>query len=78
MTLCYVDDSSDKSDIVLTNQIADTIMLFLPGIASGLQEVAIESDIQGHKITMVLRFIYVFYYTLLIYKHRIKIKNALK
>lgn len=60
MTLCYVDDSSDKSDIVLANQIADTIMLFLPGIASGLQEVAMGSDIQGHKITMVLRFIYVF------------------
>ncbi|KAL2746836.1 TELO2-interacting protein 1 [Vespula maculifrons] len=53
MTLCYVDDSSDKSDIVLANQIADTIMLFLPGIASGLQEVAMGSDIQGHKITMM-------------------------
>ncbi|XP_035724341.1 TELO2-interacting protein 1 homolog [Vespa mandarinia] len=53
MTLCYVDDSSDKSDIVLTNQIADTIMLFLPGIASGLQEIAMGSDIQGHKITMM-------------------------
>lgn len=61
MTLCYVNDSSDKSDIVLTNQIADTIMLFLPGITSGLQEVAMGSDIQGHKITMVLRFIYVNY-----------------
>ncbi|XP_047343679.1 TELO2-interacting protein 1 homolog isoform X2 [Vespa velutina] len=53
MTLCYVNDSSDKSDIVLTNQIADTIMLFLPGIASGLQEIAMGSDIQGHKITMM-------------------------
>ncbi|KAK2588803.1 hypothetical protein KPH14_001678 [Odynerus spinipes] len=53
MTLCHVDDKSEKFDIVLEDQIANTIMLFLPGIASGLQEVAMGSDIQGHKITMM-------------------------
>ncbi|KAI4473185.1 hypothetical protein M0802_016269 [Mischocyttarus mexicanus] len=53
MDLCYVGDSSNESDIVLVDQVANTIMLLLPGIVSGLQEIAMGSDIQGHKITMM-------------------------
>ncbi|KAI4477695.1 hypothetical protein M0804_012523 [Polistes exclamans] len=53
MALCYVGDSSNEFDIVLVSQVAKTIMLLLPGIVSGLQEVALGSDIQGHKITMM-------------------------
>ncbi|XP_043265023.1 TELO2-interacting protein 1 homolog isoform X1 [Colletes gigas] len=53
MALCQVDDESDRSDIILQDQIADGIMLFLPGIVSGLQEIALGSEIQGHKLTML-------------------------
>ncbi|XP_012144590.2 telo2 interacting protein 1 [Megachile rotundata] len=53
MALCKVDDETDKSDIVLQDQIADVIMLFLPGIVSGLQEIAMGNEIQGHKLTMI-------------------------
>ncbi|XP_078041858.1 telo2 interacting protein 1 isoform X2 [Augochlora pura] len=53
MALCQVDDQSDRSDIILQDQVAEIIMLFLPGIASGLQEIAIGSEIQGHKLTML-------------------------
>ncbi|KZC03991.1 TELO2-interacting protein 1 like protein, partial [Dufourea novaeangliae] len=53
MALCQVDDKRDRSDIILQDQIADVIMLFLPGIVSGLQEIAMGSEIQGHKLTMV-------------------------
>ncbi|XP_034174840.2 telo2 interacting protein 1 isoform X1 [Osmia lignaria lignaria] len=53
MTLCRVNDEIDKSDIILQEQVADVIMLFLPGIVSGLQEIATESEIQGHKLTML-------------------------
>ncbi|XP_076287602.1 telo2 interacting protein 1 isoform X2 [Lasioglossum baleicum] len=51
MALSQVDDESDRSDIILQDQVADVIMLFLPGIASGLQEIAIGGEIQGHKLT---------------------------
>lgn len=54
MALCQVDDEADTSDIILQDQIADVIMLFLPGIVSGLQEIAMGSEIQGHKLTMVM------------------------
>lgn len=54
MTLCRVNDEIDKSDIILQEQVADVIMLFLPGVVSGLQEIATESEIQGHKLTMVV------------------------
>ncbi|CAK9829945.1 TELO2-interacting protein 1 homolog [Anthophora retusa] len=53
MALCQVDDEADKSDVILQDQIADVIMLFLPGIVSGLQEIAMGSEIQGHKLTMI-------------------------
>ncbi|KAG7213128.1 hypothetical protein KM043_002445 [Ampulex compressa] len=53
MALCQIDDEVDKSDIILQDQVADVIMLFLPGIASGLQEVAMGNEIQGHKVTMM-------------------------
>ncbi|XP_015606267.1 TELO2-interacting protein 1 homolog isoform X2 [Cephus cinctus] len=52
MVLCQVHDQVDD-DIVLRAQVADVIMLFLPGIASGLQEITLGSDIQGHKVTMM-------------------------
>lgn len=53
MALCQVDNETDRSDIILQDQIAEVIMLFLPGIASGLQEIAMGNEIQGHKLTMV-------------------------
>ena len=57
MTLLQVHDEADIQDIVLQNQVADVVMLCLPGIASGLLEVAVGSDIQNHKITKVMNII---------------------
>ncbi|EFN82683.1 Uncharacterized protein KIAA0406, partial [Harpegnathos saltator] len=53
MTLCYIHDEIDRSDIVLQEQIADTIVIFLPGIIGGLQEIIIEGEIQNHKVTVM-------------------------
>ncbi|XP_014469143.1 PREDICTED: TELO2-interacting protein 1 homolog [Dinoponera quadriceps] len=53
MALCYVHDEVDRSDIVLQEQVADTVMIFLPGIIGGLQEIIIEGEIQNHKVAMM-------------------------
>ncbi|XP_050465415.1 TELO2-interacting protein 1 homolog isoform X1 [Cataglyphis hispanica] len=53
MVLCHVDDKIDKSDIIIQEKVADTIMAFLPGIVSGLQEIAMGSEVQNHKVTMM-------------------------
>lgn len=54
MALCHIADEIDQSDIIIQNQVADTIMAFFPGIVSGLQEIAMGSEVQNHKITMVM------------------------
>ncbi|OXU30926.1 hypothetical protein TSAR_001893 [Trichomalopsis sarcophagae] len=53
MALVQVHDKADSQDIVLRSQIADVVMLYLPGVSSGLLEVALGSDIQNHKVTMM-------------------------
>lgn len=53
MALLQVHDEADSQDIVLRNQIADVTMLILPGVVTGLLDVALASEIQSHKITMV-------------------------
>ncbi|XP_011264133.1 TELO2-interacting protein 1 homolog isoform X3 [Camponotus floridanus] len=53
MVLCHIDDKIDKSDIVMQEQVADIIMVFLPGIVSGLQEIAMGGEVQNHKVTMM-------------------------
>lgn len=57
MALCQVDGKIDKNDIILQDQVADIIMLFLPGVVSGLQEIAMGNEIQGYKLTMVIQII---------------------
>lgn len=54
MALCHIDDEIDKSDIVMQDQAADVVMIFLPGIVSGLQEIAMQSEVQNHRVTMVI------------------------
>lgn len=66
MVLCHIDDKIDKSDIVIQEQVADTIMPFLPGIVSGLQEIAMGSEVQNHKVTMVKNIRYLYIYNILI------------
>lgn len=57
MILMQVHEESDQFDIVLKSQVADVVVLFLPGVISGLIEVCVKSDVQNHKITMVGNFI---------------------
>lgn len=60
MALCHIDDKIDKSDIIIQDQVANTIMAFFPGIVSGLQEIAMGGEVQNHKITMVLYDLYIY------------------
>ncbi|KAL6264336.1 hypothetical protein P5V15_004443 [Pogonomyrmex californicus] len=53
MALCHIDDKVDKSDIIMQDQVANTIMAFFPGIVSGLLEIAIGNEVQNHKVTMM-------------------------
>ncbi|XP_012531275.2 TELO2-interacting protein 1 homolog isoform X1 [Monomorium pharaonis] len=54
MALCHIDDQIiNKSDIIIQDQIANAIMAFFPGIVSGLQEIAMGSEVQNHKLTMI-------------------------
>lgn len=55
MTLSQVHDEADPSDTVLRSQVADIVMLFLPGIAHGLHQIALGNDLQNHKVTMVIQ-----------------------
>jgi len=59
MALCHIDDQIDKSDVVMQELVADTVMVFLPGIVSGLQEIAMGSEVQNHKVTMVKCDLYI-------------------
>lgn len=60
MALCHIDDKIDRSDIIMQNQVANTIMAFFPGIVNGLQEIAIANEVQNHKITMVIHDSYIY------------------
>ncbi|XP_012286290.1 TELO2-interacting protein 1 homolog [Orussus abietinus] len=53
LKLSQVHDAADAQDIVLRAQVADVLMLVLPGVASRLLDIALGSDIQGHKVTMM-------------------------
>ncbi|XP_058792032.1 TELO2-interacting protein 1 homolog [Phymastichus coffea] len=53
MALLQLHNEADSQDIVLRHQIADVAMLILPGVITGLLDVALGSDIQSHKITMM-------------------------
>lgn len=75
MVLCHIDDKIDKSDIIIQEKVADTIMAFLPGIVSGLQEIAMGSEVQNHKVTMVIHNIFI--YTDIIIYMLFKIRNKL-
>lgn len=60
MALCHIDDKIDSSDIVIQNEVANTIMAFFPGIVNGLQEIAMGNEVQNHKITMVIHNSYIY------------------
>lgn len=60
MALCHIDDEMDKSDIIIQDQVANTVMAFFPGIVGGLQEIAMGGEIQNHKITMVIHDSYIY------------------
>lgn len=60
MALCHIDDKIDTSDIVIQNEVANTIMAFFPGIVNGLQEIAMGNEVQNHKITMVIHDSYIY------------------
>lgn len=56
MCLAQVHDGSDPNDLELRSNVADLYMFFLPGLASGLRNIALEDEKSGHKTTMVRIF----------------------
>lgn len=53
MSIMYVHDEADFSDIELRNKVAEIMMSFLPGVMSSLRDVAMGDEKQGHKVTSV-------------------------
>ncbi|XP_015115785.1 TELO2-interacting protein 1 homolog isoform X2 [Diachasma alloeum] len=53
MTLSYVHDEADTSDVVLRSQVADVVMLYLPGIVRGMLDIAEGSETQNHKVILM-------------------------
>ncbi|GJQ69256.1 hypothetical protein Trydic_g6398 [Trypoxylus dichotomus] len=53
MTITRVGRDLYDSDIVLCHQIAETFMLFLPGLTSGLCKICLEDEKIGHKVTKI-------------------------
>lgn len=53
MQTFYVHDTADFNDIVLRNQVADVVFIFLPKIIQTLYKVATGDDKQGDKLISV-------------------------
>lgn len=53
MAIMRVSKEEDLCDSVIRNQVAEVLMHFLPGIASGLKDVLREDEKIGHRVTMV-------------------------
>ncbi|GLV45261.1 Telo2 interacting protein 1 [Carabus blaptoides fortunei] len=51
MTMSYVHDKADFTDVVFRKQVSDCTMFFLPGITSCMRKVALDDEKQGHRIT---------------------------
>lgn len=53
MVVFYVHDDADSMDVVLRNQVADTIFIFLPKIVTVLYQASIADDTVGETIKRV-------------------------
>lgn len=58
MTMSYVHDEADFTDVVLRKQVSDCTMFFLPGITSCMRKVALDDEKQGHRITSVITLLF--------------------
>lgn len=53
MAMARVLEDDDFNDIVVRNQVAELFLFFLPGIAYGLKNIALEDEKVGHKVSKV-------------------------
>lgn len=53
MALARVLDESEFGDVVVRKNVAQVFLFFLPGLASGLKQIALEDEKVGHKIPQV-------------------------
>lgn len=53
MAIAHVLKDDDFNDVVLRDQIADMFLFFLPGIISGLTQVALVDEKVGHKVPLI-------------------------
>lgn len=53
MMVFYVHDEADRMDVVLRNQVANTIFIFLPKIVTVLYQISTTDDTIGETIKIV-------------------------
>lgn len=53
MSLARILDDSEFADIVVRKNVAQVFQFFLPGLASGFKQIALEDEKVGHKIPQV-------------------------
>lgn len=53
MSLARVLNDNDFQDIVARKHVSETFLFFLPGLSSGLKNIALEDEKVGHKIPEV-------------------------
>ncbi|KAG5887572.1 hypothetical protein JTB14_009980 [Gonioctena quinquepunctata] len=53
MSMARVLENEDFQDLVLRKQVAEVFLFFLPGVACGLKQVALEDEKVGHKIPLI-------------------------
>ncbi|CAG9825114.1 unnamed protein product [Phaedon cochleariae] len=53
MSLARVLSDDDYQDLILRKQVSEVFLFFLPGVASGLKQIALEDEKVGHKIPVI-------------------------
>ncbi|CAH0559229.1 unnamed protein product [Brassicogethes aeneus] len=53
LAIAQVLDDKDFNDVVIKNQVSEVFLYFIPGIASGLKDIALLDEKVGHKIPVI-------------------------
>lgn len=53
MSLARILDDNEFGDVVVRKHVAQVFLFFLPGLASGFKQIALEDEKVGHKIPQV-------------------------
>lgn len=54
LSLARILDDNEFGDVVVRKHVAQVFLFFLPGLASGFKQIALEDEKVGHKIPQVI------------------------